>query len=142
MQRNMGYLRQPGQTEITQLPVPTARDVRTVSGSFEQLIDPSRHENQNFGDYVFAQLTEVTDAGQLYPTEKLRTLFPRLLGLSFTHSQGEEFVEIGTARKRLDPADQFALFYKAMTGQELDGTQSAIIAQACKEADTAKVVDE
>ena len=104
--------------------------MRTIRGSFEQLIDPAWHTNKNFGDYVFAELT---DTGELYPMEKLRTLFPRLLGLRALYSQGEgqQPLEVGAARQRLGPLEQFALFYQAMAGEELSSEQLEVLKQAC-----------
>ncbi|MCL2578601.1 MAG: exonuclease SbcCD subunit D [Oscillospiraceae bacterium] len=111
-------LGKPSEVAVREIPLPALRDLRTVSGSFDDLMNPAWHANQNFGDYVFA---EITDPGALYPMEKLRTLFPRLLGLRFPLTGGEDGAvhRIGGRRENLSPVEQFSRFYRAVKGEDI-----------------------
>jgi len=73
-------LKEGGEPSLELVPVPALRDVRTVQGALNDLLEPSFHQNKQFGDYVFA---EVLGEECAYPMQKLRTLFPKLLGLRF-----------------------------------------------------------
>ena len=115
-----------GEVQATQIPIPALRDVRTVRGTLSQLLDPAWHENKNFGDYVFA---EITDPGALYPMEKLRTLFPRLLGLRFPQEEraGLSLREIGGARERPGVQEHFIRFYKDIKGEDIPPAHLAVL---------------
>ena len=122
----------PGQLEVRQIPITAQRDLRTVRGTFEQLMDPAYHQNQNFEDYVFA---EITDYGALYPMEKLRTLFPRLLGLRFAllQEEGEAPREIGPAREQLSVQEHFIRFYEQVKGEPIPAAHLAVVREALAE---------
>lgn len=97
------------QTQL--VPIPASHDVRSITGCFDELMEPSFHENRQFDDFVFAN---ITDSGVLYPMEKLRTLFPNLLGLRFI-TQDESFAspELGSvATSQPSVLEMFQRFYK------------------------------
>lgn len=125
-------LHPPGQGATTrEILVPALRHVRRIKGSFEELMEPAFHQNRAFGDYVFA---EITNHGALYPVEKLRTLFPRLLGVSFPaleHTVNLE--EIGAARNKLTLEEHFLRFYREMTGTDLEPEPLAIFREIASE---------
>ena len=125
-------LGRPGEIEITQIPLPFQRDLRTVRGSFEQLMDPGWHENKSFGDYVFA---EITGHGALYPMEKLRTLFPQLLGLRFEMAQGDGGAsrEVGAARERISVQEHFVRFYEAVKGEQIPDGYLRVLKESAAE---------
>lgn len=126
-------VREKGSIEISEIPVPPLHDVRTVSGSFSALMDPLYHENKCFDDYIFANIT-----GDLvpYPMEKLRTLMPNLLGLSFTELAAAEAVlpQVGGRDRKLDALELFRRFYRDMRDAELPPDRAAVLAEAQSQA--------
>lgn len=94
------------------------RDVRTVQGSLEELLEPSFHQNDRFDDYVFALLT---DSGALYPMEKLRKLFPHLLGLRLSGAGEGDLRELkaGGRMPKLSPEEMFRRFYRETRGHDM-----------------------
>jgi len=106
--------------EMRAVPVPAGRDVRTVTGTMEELLEPSFHRNRSFGDYVFA---DIGGPECLYPMQKLRTLFPRLLGLRFMDSAGPDklsgAVQAGQIVSRLSTRELFLRFCRETTGAEI-----------------------
>jgi exonuclease SbcD len=111
--------------QIREIPVPALHDVRRIAGRFDDLMNPIWHENKNFEDYVFA---EISDEGVLYAMEKLRTLFPRLLGVSLPFREMEgEAVQIGAVRERMTMEQHFARFYQETAGEELPEEHRAVL---------------
>lgn len=115
-----------GVEEITPLSVPALRDLRTVYGSLDELLEPSVHTNTHFNDYVFAELS---DADALYPMEKLRRLFPHLLGLRLNGAGDGMMPEIhlGEAMPRLSPVEMFARFYHEIKGCDMPLEAAALL---------------
>ena len=105
------------------------RDVRTVRGSFEELLDLSWHKNREFDDYVFA---EVEGKQQAYAMEKLRHVFPNLLGIRF-FEQNEDIAlpQAGLEIKNggLTTADLFARFYQDIRGEELPDKAAELVSK-------------
>lgn len=116
----------PGSTAgIREIPVPALHDVRRIAGRFDDLMNPDLHQNKGFEDYVFA---EISDEGVLYAMEKLRTLFPRILGVSLPFREPDgEAIQIGAARQRLSMEQHFARFYRESTGEELPEEHEAVL---------------
>ena len=107
-----------GDIRVTTVPIPALRDVRSVTGSFDELMEPDYHQNKNFGDYVFAN---ITDFGVLYPMEKLRTLFPHILGLRFVSEAGapEDFELQSQSTPKMSMLELFKRFYRDTYAAEM-----------------------
>ncbi len=102
-------------TEVRQVDIPCTYDVRSVCGTFDELLEPTYHENKNFDDYVFAN---ITDSSVLHPMEKLRTLFPNLLGLRFITNEASFGTPILQANSgpKLTMLELFSRFYADAKG--------------------------
>ena len=103
------------------------RDVRTVRGNFDDLLDLSYHQNQAFEDYVFV---EIEGPQQAYAMEKLRHVFPNLLGIRFFESnenttlpQADSEIKSG----KLSTADLFGRFYRDIRDEEMPIEAEALI---------------
>lgn len=113
-------------------PLTPARDLRIIQGSFYDLIDPAFHQNKHFDDYVFANIEE--DHYILYAAEKLRVLFPNLLGLKFMRAQQGDVPAV-SASEQLEKESLpslFARFYREVSGEELNETQKDLIEQTAR----------
>lgn len=114
-------LKEGGEPSLELVPVPALRDVRTVQGALDDLLEPSFHQNKQFGDYVFA---EVLGEECAYPMQKLRTLFPKLLGLRF-RAQAEAAalpmprMQARQQISRLTTEDLFCRFFRESRGHEI-----------------------
>lgn len=121
-------------TEV--LPVPPLREVRTVSGKLTDLLDPAFHrDNPDFDDYVFA---EIQGEEVPFAMEKLRALFPRLLGLSFSASRHDSSREINLQAKRekLSTEELFLRFYREIRGHEPSSEQRRLIQETIRKMET------
>lgn len=111
-------LKAKGAREITLIDIPATHDVRSINGTFDELMEPTYHTNTAFDDYVFAN---ITDSGALYPMEKLRTLFPNLLGLRFV-TEAEAFSPPdlrSQTEQKLSVLELFERFYKDAKGTDM-----------------------
>ncbi len=125
----MVTLEQKGQAVTQEVFLPPLRDLRTVTGTLEQLLEPSYHHIARFDDYVFAQ---IQGPECLYPMQKLRTLFPRLLGLRFGQ-RGEGATSMSTmegrAVERMSVVELFGGFYRQTTGNSLSDKHLELLAE-------------
>ena len=103
------------------------RDVRTVRGGFDELLDLSSHQNRAFDDYVFA---EIEGLQQAYAAEKLRHVFPNLLGVRFCGDEERvNLPQTGSEIKsgRLTTSDLFERFYSDIRGEGMSGEAAALV---------------
>lgn len=117
------------------LPIPYRQDVRKVRGSLEELMEPSWHENNHFDDFVFA---EITGPEQPFAMEKLRSLFPFLLGLSFQTEQADSseiILQKGRIQQAFTPVELFERFYIETTNETLSSQQQKIVQEVFSEVE-------
>lgn len=122
-------LLEKGTLTIKEIPIQPRRDVRTIQGSFHQLME----EIPASEDYVFVCLTDpipVTDS-----VAQLKPKFPNLLGLKFQDyavaaSQGTFHAE-EVKEKSVDTL--FEAFYEETAGIPLTGFQKETLVQIMEE---------
>jgi len=107
------------------LSTPILRDLRTVTGSAEELISPSAEHSE---DYVFIQV--LTDKPLPGFSERIRNIYPNYLGIKYIRSSAvSDIPEIGAAMKRLSVEDAFSNFYSYVTGRSPDENELKIISR-------------
>ncbi|WRS26364.1 exonuclease SbcCD subunit D [Oscillospiraceae bacterium MB08-C2-2] len=119
-----------GQVKLSFLTPPRLRNVRTIRGSLEELLRRDFHTG-SFEDYVFAEITDP----QLvpYPMEKLRVLFPHLLGLRFvtlTQQQGSPSFSAQKVVAKQSMEELFSRFYSEVRDKELTPDQRELLQAA------------
>lgn len=97
---------------IEQRTLPALRDVRVLEGAFEALLLGPPSE-----DYLFARLRE--SGGILYALERLRTVYPNLLGLSFSENLSQNRQLSATHLSERPMGELFSLFYEEVTDAPL-----------------------
>lgn len=106
------------------------KDVRIIEGRFEQLLDPNNQGEASFTDYVYANI--LGEEAVLFALQKLRTLFPNILGLQFTAPQGETAPTPAEASLSSEPLEElFGRFYQQITGEALTAERQKLVAAAC-----------
>ncbi|MBQ3727832.1 MAG: exonuclease SbcCD subunit D [Selenomonadaceae bacterium] len=100
-----------GEVQTKKIPLTPRRDVRVVSGTFDELIKFSRTD-----DYICAKLTERVINAQ----DKLAWTFPNLLSVevAFQKNSADEN-SAGQFGAGISTLDYFADFFKAQTGENL-----------------------
>ena len=126
-------LGQKGETALSFTSFKPLRDIRVISGTVEELCVRENQEGLPLDDYVFAKLTDkqpVMDA-----IGKLRAVFPNIMGLSYEEYQPQRQTLLSTREIKAKSADElFRLFYRDMTGEQLNGEQQKVVLQALDKA--------
>ncbi|MDR2932633.1 MAG: exonuclease SbcCD subunit D [Oscillospiraceae bacterium] len=130
-------LRDKGRLSFNETPLIPKRNVRVIRGTFDALSAPASHADGHFDDYVFAEISGDTVT---YPMEKLRVLFPNILGLAFTDAtEYRPDIKMTAQHGRLPIEDLFTRFYRDMKGEDIPADRLALlrdcIAGLEKEAD-------
>ena len=128
-------LAEKGSVRSRRIRVPALRDVRSIRGRMEELLEPSFHTCKQFDDYVFA---EIEGEECTYPMQKLRTLFPKLLGLRFT-AQAEAAdrlipqMQAEQRISRLSAEELFCRFFRESKGYEIPPDYLQAVRDALKD---------
>ncbi|MBP1580965.1 MAG: exonuclease SbcCD subunit D [Oscillospiraceae bacterium] len=104
-------LNEKGSVEITSLPIQPLRDLCIIKGTVEELLEQPRHSE----DYVFAQLED--DSPVLHAMNRLRAVYPHILGLSFRQSGKQGEIQRYDAKE--EPMEElFLRFYQEIYGED------------------------
>lgn len=116
--------------EIRRIPVKAKRDMKTLSGSFEELCERGRQKQDE--DYIFVRLT---DGHPVYmPVDRLREYYPNVLGLKSEFlSRGQAKNENKISRTSTDE-EIFNLFITQICSSEVTPGDRALFLQAMKQA--------
>lgn len=116
-----------GSVEVTQLPLTSLRDMRTIRGNLTDLLQEDVVQSANSQDFIRAILT---DYGELLePMARLREKYPNALTLEREHQLLAEAMQ---QYKRIDlqnqtPGQLFADFYSQVTGGTMTDTEIAVL---------------
>lgn len=122
------------QSEIT---LPPLRDVRLIEGAFDELLAPPADISRT-DDYVYANI--VGDEAVLYAMQKLRRVYPNILGLSFISSQPENQDAARAAEVTgRGVEDLFCEFYQYVTGSALSVPRAQIVRALALETEAAQI---
>ena len=119
-------------TAMTQLPLSPLRNMRRLSGEFDQLIEQAARDN-NAEDFLAITLTDkhaILDA-----MSKLREVYPNVLQLEKEYLQNHNSQINSAAKKELQQNEQamFADFYREITNEPLDEQQTNYLNSLLKE---------
>lgn len=122
---------QDGQLRTEQIPVTPLRDLRTISGTMEQLLELGKDHPSE--DYLYVELL---DESPVYmPMDRLRPYFPNLLGINSQWLSRAGTGENAGLREQLlhhktDDAAIFGSFLQQICGMEADEVDRALFLQA------------
>lgn len=121
-------VQEKGNISISQIPLTPKRDLRIISGSMDQLLNPQNQAGYSLEDYIYANI--ISDGPILNAMGQLRSIFPNALGLSF-HSNDPLEKEIAFQDTISSiPLDQlFQQFYQDVWQEELSDNRKMMIQQ-------------
>ena len=108
-------LKEKGNLSVQLRPLPVRRDMRNVSGSMEELLQYAPSQ-----DYAFITICESQTV--LNAAEKLRSVFPNLMGIQYAKQAKKTFGVTRDFRQRT-PEDLFADFYKYVMSESMNERQ-------------------
>lgn len=107
-------------------------DVRIIEGPFDELINPQNQQESSLQDYVYANI--VGDDAILYAMQKLRMVFPNILGLSFTQQMQIPDTAYSIEGVRMSTMDElFEQFYEYVSGAPMEEERREIVRQVVHE---------
>lgn len=125
-------LKEKGSLSVRLETIPPLHELRQVTGPIDELL--AACPENGCADYLFAKLT---DKGEILdPMNRLRAVYPNILGLSFDR-ENEEGDSICLQADKLEsktPEALFAEFFEKMTGEPPDDAEQALIAEVCRQA--------
>ena len=114
--KSLTFVTLAGETDIKLLPIVPLRDVRRVSGSFEELITAG--EAQPVSDYVEIELTD--KAPIFRPADRLRPYYPNILSVrNLWFAQESHYRSVQNVREQ-DTGTVFTAFMKDVCGTEIE----------------------
>lgn len=118
-----------GQVEAEPVEITPMRDVKRLSGSFQELLEAG--QEKPCGDYVELSLTD--PAPVLMAAERLRPYYPNLLSLVNAWSAGAAAGARAKKLKGLDDGEIFAAFMKDVCGQDAVDEDRALFREVWEE---------
>ncbi len=129
-----------GTLSVEHRPVVPMRDMRTISGRFEELLKKGKEKiaaGKN-EDYILVTLTDETPVYE--PVARLREVYPNLLGLTteWMKSQGDdqdrETLKEGLSSHKIDDGTIFQEFLRQVCGEEPSEEDMNIFKEAGRRA--------
>ncbi len=119
-------LNEKSNVKIEDIPLTPMREVRTLRGSFDDLIHPA-DKSDFLNDYVYAQITDdsiIPDA-----MSKLRSVYPNILGMRIISRDNEKSaaLNIDSDLREKEPIELFCEFYSSLKDSPLIGRRREIV---------------
>ena len=119
-----------GSYEMTERSLEPPLDMREITGTIEELLDPTFYQSQKMDDYL--KVTLLDEGALIDPINKLRQIYPNILHLERKIEQTDfkrkqSFFSSGHERKTA--LDLFSDFYSEMTTSEYSKSKEALIAE-------------
>ena len=120
-------LGEKGAVTVTAIPLKPLQDLRTIRGTYLEVTSRSFYQESNQEDYVQVTLTDEEDVPDA--VQKLRVIYPNLLGLSYDNRRTRENRQIGPAEEEQKKTDQelFEEFYELQNNQPMSQVQQEFI---------------
>lgn len=113
-------LKQKGELEINELPLIPMRDMRTIKGTYADIMDGA-HKDGHKNDYVHAVLTDTDEIPNA--AARLRNAYPNLMTLHYDNiknaSDAEVFAE--SVKPSMTPLEYLCELYEKQNNSELKG---------------------
>lgn len=110
-----------GELELSLFPLIPKRELRTLRGTFEELLDSSKETD----DYIRATLTDEEDVPEAMG--KLRVIYPNIMELNYdnTRTRSTAVVEDLEDAQKYSPLEVFEKLYEDQNGQPMSREQKA-----------------
>ena len=121
-------MKRKGETALRTRPLKPLHELRQIRGTYDELAAKSFYESATEfkkDDYLHAVLTDENDVPDAMT--KLRTIYPRLLGLSYDNTRTREAEGVSGAiteeERAMTPIDILASFYEQQNGMPMSDAQ-------------------
>lgn len=131
-------LSEKGSLQLRTIPLKPLHDLRELRGRYEELTTRSFYEGTPTEDYLHIVLTDEEDV--LGAAEKLRTIYPNLMKLSYDNrrTQSDRVLESASGVEEKSPLELLSELYRLQNNQEMSEEQqtyAASVFEAVKEGE-------
>lgn len=131
-------LSEKGSLQLRTIPLKPLHDLRELRGRYEELTTRSFYEGTPTEDYLHIILTDEEDV--LGAAEKLRTIYPNLMKLSYDNrrTRSDRVLESASGVEEKSPLELLSELYRLQNNQEMSEEQqtyAASIFEAVKEGE-------
>lgn len=113
--------------EYSKIPLTPLRDMREISGTYDELTLKSNYENTNVDDYLHITLTDEEDIPDAIG--KLRSIYPNIMKLDYDNlrTRGSGIVDAIENIESKSPFELFADLFKQQNNQDMSEEQEEIM---------------
>ncbi|MDG4656391.1 exonuclease SbcCD subunit D [Ectobacillus antri] len=115
-----------GDVTLSKRELTPRRDMRTVKGTLDEILQHDRNE-----DYVFVQLHDATPVMQ--PMEKIRSVYPNAMHVERITQYTATINEVTVQKHKVDDITLLQAFFREMKGNELSEAQRQLFIQVLEE---------
>ncbi len=131
-------LSEKGSLQLRTIPLKPLHDLRELRGRYEELTTRSFYEGTPTEDYLHIVLTDEEDV--LGAAEKLRTIYPNLMKLSYDNrrTRSDRVLESASGAEEKSPLELLSELYRLQNNQEMSEEQqtyAASVFEAVKEGE-------
>ena len=131
-------LSEKGSLQLRTIPLKPLHDLRELRGRYEELTARSFYEGTPTEDYLHIILTDEEDV--LGAAEKLRTIYPNLMKLSYDNrrTRSDRVLESASGAEEKSPLELLSELYRLQNNQEMSEEQqtyAASVFEAVKEGE-------
>ena len=131
-------LSEKGSLQLRTIPLKPLHDLRELRGRYEELTARSFYEGTPTEDYLHIVLTDEEDV--LGAAEKLRTIYPNLMKLSYDNrrTRSDRVLESASGAEGKSPLELLSELYRLQNNQEMSEEQqtyAASVFEAVKEGE-------
>lgn len=126
-----------GQVAIELKEIAPRRDMRKIRGELKALLDPAVYGGTAVEDYLYVTLTD--DGEVLDPMNKLRSVYPNVLGLELeakSRKTGPAKTAAGEGYKTKSKLELFEDFYTSITTREFSAERKSVIGRVIAGVET------
>ena len=112
---------------VKTVPLHFLHDMRTVRGSYEELMLRKNYEGTKTDDYLEVILTDEEDIPDVL--NRLRLVYPNIMKLSYDNTRTRSSIDPDAAAdpEETDPLKLFEAFYQEQNGKEMSEAQAELI---------------
>lgn len=135
--QNKGFLvvdlPQSGPVSVEQRPIVPLREVRSVTGSFLEVMDRTGQDPAGAEDYIMVTLTDPEPVPDIMA--RLKSVYPHVLGVQFPQfaSRMQKEGAKGPNLEEQSMEELFSDFYEQAAGLPMTGRQQQIMDRLCRE---------
>lgn len=123
--------KEKGNIAISEIPLIPRRDLKEITGTYDELVSKKFYENLDRDDYYHITLTDEQDVYDA--VDRLRSVYPNLMKLDYNNKRTNSNETIDGSTRKKSESEYFEELYAKQNGDEMNDEQRAFIEDLIKE---------